>query len=86
MYPKTPQQEPENREIVERKIYLDIPHCTLQEYARRTGISEKGAANMAQSGRLPMISIKDPKKPNQRNTRVMVNLMKLAEDALLREW
>ena len=62
-------------------IMLDVPECTLNEYARRTGRSLNTIRRLCQTGQIPTIKYGAEKQGS-----VMVNLMKVAQRNLAREW
>ena len=63
-----------------RVIQIDAPAVTPREYARRTGISESAVRAMIHRGDLPTI-----KPTGKKYGTVLVNMMKLAEQALAKE-
>jgi len=62
-------------------ILMDVPECTLQEYARRTGRCYNTIKRLAQTGEIPTV-----KYGKEKQGAVMVNLMKVAERNLNKEW
>ncbi len=65
-------------------IMLDAPAVTPKEYARRTGLSESAVRSKIQNGTLPVIKHTTPGSEGKGCT-VLINLMKLADEALNRE-
>lgn len=63
-----------------RVIHVDTPWTTPREFARRTGLSESAVRAMIFRGELPII-----KPTGKKMGSIMINMMKLAEDALARE-
>lgn len=64
-----------------RVIQIDCPAVTPREYARRTGLSESAVRAQISRGELPTI-----KPTGKKYGTVLVNLMKLAEQALSVEY
>jgi len=60
-----------------RIIQIDAPAVVPREYARRVGLSEAAVRQKIARGELPTIRM-----GSKKGCTIMVNLMKLAEDAL----
>ena len=60
---------------------IDVEGVTAREYARRTGMAPGTVRKMLADGRLPRIKKDLPGKESCSST-VLVNLVKLASDAL----
>jgi hypothetical protein len=64
-----------------RVIQIDAPAVTPREYARRTGLSESAVRAQISRGELPIL-----KPTGKKYGTVLVNMMKLAEQALAVEF
>ena len=63
-----------------RIIQIDAPAVVPREYARRVGLSESAVRGKIARGEIPTIRM-----GSKKGCTIMVNMLKLAEDALNRD-
>lgn len=62
--------------MTQLNVTFDIPVCTTQVFAERTGISKRTVDRLVEDGRIPIL-------PKQKKTeRTLINLIALSQSAL----
>lgn len=60
-------------------VYIDTPYVTVDEYARRTGLTSDAVQTMCKRGQLPV-------KERKKGERFFINMNLLNRQAAEQEW